>query len=196
MSEIIPKERVLKSVRKGLVVPAVNPFLNLDVDTSVYNMSKLSDQEQIVSGFLSLPNAHFQACNNKFEFLLLFKKLMDAKGWKDPVCHTNALTDLFEDNGIPIQVNIPGTNNPFISTCNKLLSKPSLLVFDLRYHYMRKILAAPILVIVATESQLSSYQSDKKFFELSPLEVQTRCAINPAKLENKEVYLFLINDVL
>jgi hypothetical protein len=44
-------------------------------------MSKLSDQEQIVSGFLSMPNAHFQACNNKFEFLLLFKKLKDAKGY-------------------------------------------------------------------------------------------------------------------
>lgn len=196
MSEIIPKEKILKSVRKGLVVPSVQPFANLDFDTEIYNDTKVKKEESVVEVYLEKEHSYFQSCGNKYEFLLTLKKLMDVKGWKEPVCHENALSELLNDNGIKTQLNIPDEKNPLITMCVKALSKPSVFLFDNRFQLVRKILAAPTLILVLTESQMKVYYEDKSHFALNPLQNYTHCAIHPKELVNKDTYLFVINDIL
>jgi len=194
MSEIIPKEKILKNVRRGLLFPSVAPFSNLDFDSEIYNDTRVKNEESIIQTFLSNENAYFQACGNKYEFLMLFKKLMDIKGWKEPVCHETSITELLNDNGIKTQVNMPMDNSPIITTCIKALSKPSVFIFDNRFQLVRKILSAPIIVLVLTESQLKPYYKDKSYFQLNPLDNHSRMSIFPKDLINKEVYIFTLSD--
>ncbi|MCK9481002.1 MAG: hypothetical protein M0R38_04470 [Bacteroidia bacterium] len=196
MLEIIPKEKILKSVRKGLVVPSEKPFADLDLDIPIYNKSLVKKEESIIKVFLQNENAFFQSCSNKYEFMSTLHKLIDARGWKDPVCQETLLSELLNTNGINTHVNSPTKKSPFITTCAKALSKPSVLIFDYRFQFIKKIMAAPILIIVMTEQQLSVYSEDKSFLQLNAVENYTRCAIHPRVLQDKEVYFFFINDSL
>lgn len=196
MSEIIPKERLLKNVRKALVSPSQRPFKNLDFDSNLYNQEAFNNPDYSLQHYVSLNNTYFKACNNKYEFLLQFIELSELNNWKEPVCHNNALVTLLEENGVEVQVNAPSVQSPLITTFNKMNSKPALMFFDLRYHYIRKILEAPVLIIVASESQIAEYQYHKKYTELNPLDNTTKCSIIVDELIKKETYLFIIKDEL
>jgi hypothetical protein len=196
MSEIIPKERILKSVRKGLVVPSPNPFPVLDFDSPIYNEKLLNNEDSLISTFVNIPNTFFKHCSNKYDFLLSFNELSKQKAWKSIVCHSTNLTELFEDNGFQVHLNSPTANSPLVTTCNKLFNNPASLIFDMRHQYIKKILMAPVLVIVASESQIVNYQADKRFFELPVLENHSKCILSPRMLVNHETYLFLLNDLI
>lgn len=196
MSEIIPKERLLKNVRKALISPSQRPFVNLDFDSGLYNQSAFNNPNHSLQHYTKLNNTFFKACNNKYEFLLQYIELAELKAWKDPVCHNSTLVKLLEDNGVGVQVNSPTNTNPLIATFNKMNNKPSLMFFDLRYHFIRKVLEAPVLIIVASESQIADYSFDKKYTELSPLDNTTKCSIVIDELIKKETYLFIVKDEL
>jgi hypothetical protein len=194
MSEITSKEKIIKNIRKALVVPFKNPLNNMELEESIYNTDTLSRTETIITSFLEQEKKYFQVFNNKYEFLLALKKLMDKKKWRDFVCHTQNISDLLEENGIPFHVNSPESKSPMITTVNKLISKPSTVVFDLRYHLFRKIIVAPVLIIVAFENQIVPFSSDKKTVELTPMDNHSLCMVKTEALKEQEVYLFLIND--
>ncbi|MCO6495864.1 MAG: hypothetical protein J5I91_09325 [Bacteroidetes bacterium] len=196
MSEIIPKEKILKNIRKGLVTPSEKQFGDLDLDSAIYKDSKVRKEESIIEVFLQNENAFFQSFSNKFEFLTTLNQLKKARGWKEPTCQDATLTELLNSNGIATHVNTPTKKNPLITTCSKALSKPSVLIFDHRFQFVKKILSAPILIIVMTENQLGIYLEDKSSLQINALENYTRSAIHPAVFQDKEVYYFFINDTL
>ncbi len=196
MLEILSKEKILKNIRKGLVVPSEKPFADINLDSPIYKEEKVKKEESIIQVFLQNENAFFLSCSNKFEFLSTLQKLIEVRNWKEPVCQETALSQLLNENGIITHVNSPSKKQPFITTCHKALSKPSVLLFDYRFQFVKKILAAPILIIAMTEQQLSVYHEDKSSLQLNPLENFTKCAIHPRILQDKEVYFFFINDSL
>ena len=101
---------------------------------------------------------------------------------------------MLANNGIKSNLSDPDEFSPFITTCVELVTRPVLFSFDLRTHDLRKILSAPHLIIVAKEMQIKNYIQEKKFFQFSPMETNSKTMINPNRLEDKTVYLFTVHD--
>lgn len=196
MSEIIPKEKILKNVRKGLVVPSPNPFPKLELETNVFCVETPAFEGYPFEAFLSQPNTFFQACTSKFEFLHFLKKLSDQKGWKEPVCFESALTELLNDNGMKTQVGNPSENTPLLSSCHKIISYPGQFVFDTRFQLLRRIVSSPVIVLVAFTSQIKTGEAERNHLGTNALENFTKAHIDAHYLAQKESYLFLINDTI
>jgi hypothetical protein len=196
MSEIIPKEKILKNVRKGLLVPAPAPYGKIELESSVFIEDTIQNESYAIEAFLACHGTFFHACSSKFEFMMVLNKLIEEKGWKEPICFESLLTDLLNDNGIKTQVGNTNDNTPLLSTCHKIIGYPGQFVFDTRFQLLRRVLSSPILLMVAYTSQIISANSERTNQVLSPLDNFTKASIQAHHLSQKESYFFLINDTV
>jgi hypothetical protein len=192
MSEIIPKEKILKNVRKGLVIPVQNSFQKLDLDSPVLGLFNTTDAiEKYIVDMAAFENVFFSACANKFEFLLQLKALMEEQNWKNFICYDSFLTDLLEDNGLIVTVNDPNSEYPLLSSCTDINISSKSCIFDHRYQDIRKILASNILILLIRESQM---KKENPVQALGPMDNIIKTDIKTKELRNKLLYVFTIRD--
>jgi len=192
MSEIIPKEKILKNVRKGLVTPVKNSFQKLDLDSPVLRLLNTTDAiEKYIVDMAAFENVFFSSCANKFEFVLQLKALMEELNWKDFICYDSFLTDLLEDNGLIVTVNDPNSESPLLSSCTDVNISSKSCIFDHRYQDIRKILASNILILLIRESQM---KKENPVQALGPMDNIIKTDIKTKELRNKLLYVFTIRD--
>lgn len=192
MSEIIPKEKILKNVRKGLVVPVQNSFQKLDLDSPIIRVFNTSDAiDKYIVDLTQYENVFFSACANKFEFLLQLKGLMEEKNWKNIICYDSILTDLLEDNGMVVTVTDPNADTPLLSSCSDMNVALKSCIFDHRYQDIRKILASNILILLFRESQM---KKENAGHVLGPMDNVIKTEIKTKELLNQLLYVFTIRD--
>jgi hypothetical protein len=192
MSEIIPKEKILKNVRKGLVVPVQNSFQKLDLDSPIIKLLNPQDAiEKYIVDMAAYENVFFSACSNKFEFVLQLKALMEEQNWKNIICYDSFLTDLLDDNGLLVTVNDPNSETPLLSSCTDLNLSSKSCIFDHRYQDIRKILASNVLILLIRESQMKKEMNGQA---LGPMDNIIKTEVKTKELRNKLLYVFTIRD--
>jgi L-lactate dehydrogenase complex protein LldG len=100
--ELLSKEKILKKVRLALNFKQKNPYLNIDLDSSVF--APLPSDESLVESFarnFTTHNGSFIACDNQFDFIDKFLTLIEQRKWKFMFCWEDDLQKKLKDVTIP-----------------------------------------------------------------------------------------------
>ncbi|MCY7410851.1 MAG: LUD domain-containing protein [Chitinophagales bacterium] len=89
------KERILKNIRKALIQPTDQPFLNVDSTASVYQAPSDTLDVIFAEEFKKI-QGNFIYCENERQFLENLSVLAQEKDWQNLYAWEYALQDLFQ----------------------------------------------------------------------------------------------------
>ncbi len=89
------KERILKNIRKALIQPTDQPFLNVDSTASVYQPPSDTLDVIFAEEFKKI-QGNFIYCENERQFLENLSVLAQEKNWQNLYAWEFALQDLFQ----------------------------------------------------------------------------------------------------
>lgn len=90
------KERILKSVREGLMSPSEHPFPNMDFEQSIYPPLEDGLDLSFVKHFVHEQGGEFVYCGDPKEFVAHLDQLLNEKKWDKLYCVDPDLQILFD----------------------------------------------------------------------------------------------------
>ncbi len=213
MQDSTPREKVLKKIRNALIHKTNQPFLNIDVDKSVYVVSPDSPEEQFAKAFTKV-GGQFVFCENELEFLENIISLAEQKGWKNFFCWETKITDLMDQCDFPYQQK---ENENFeegmigITLCEALVARLGSVMVSSRQQSGRRLPGISTThIVLAYTSQIVQELKDglqfirTKYQDQLPSQIATITGPSrTADIEKtlvtgahgpKEIFIFLVDD--
>lgn len=161
MSEITPKETLLKRVRQALVEKTKNPFPDIDLDASVYQEFDKDVAVEFAENYTQAKGA-FIYNTHLFEAIDNFITLMENKRWTKMLCKDESLTKRFADTGIEFQKNHRQGDflDAYVIHCECLVSKTGSIVISSHQTQLELTDETPCLVVFAYTKQIVREMKD------------------------------------
>lgn len=213
MQESTPREKVLKKIRNALIHKTTQPFLNIDLEKTVYTFSTDGSEEQFAKAFTKV-GGQFVYCESELEFLEKFILLAEQKEWKKFFCHEKRITDLMDQCDFPYEEK---ENTNFeegmvgITLCEALVARLGSVMVSSKQQSGRRLVVIPTThIVLAYTSQLVTDMKDalqfikNKYQEQLPSQIATITGPSrTADIEKtlvtgahgpKEIFVFLVDD--
>lgn len=192
MLETTNKEKILKSIRKGLVKPFVSIKKDIDHDSNILDEFFFSNPKNFAEYFTDDFNS-LVICHNEEDFLHALLTLKNKKSWKSLLTDDSEIINLLDTAGIAHSLYFEGSSH-YVTTCHELLTDPSSIVFDGSKNNPDAIINAPAIIVYAYLEDIRDFlpmvnqKQESTVFEESSL---FSFDLRNHKSLNKEVYLFL-----
>lgn len=212
MLDSTPREKILKKIRNALIHKTNQPFQNIDLEKSVYNLSDESAEERFAKAFTGA-GGQFVFCENELEFLENVITLSEQKGWKHFFCHERKITDLMNQCAFPYEKK---ENANFeegmvgITLCEALVSRTGSILVSSKQQSGRRLVVIPTThIVLAFTSQLVNEIKDGLQFirnKYDDLPSQIATITGPSRTADiektlvtgahgpKEIFVFLVDD--
>ncbi len=211
MKETTSKEKVLKNIRDALVDRMPAPFVDVDVESNIYNTTGEDFLEESFAKAFIQANGKFVFCQEVEDLAENLKTLIKKAGLKKIYCREDYLVSLLAALGSDIEHDHEKvfSCHAAVTGCEVLIARHGTIVCSSNNAGRKGMVAAPIHVVIATSHQLvesiadamqyvnEKYGKDKPSL-ISFLTGPSRTADIEKTLVHgahgpKEVYLFLLD---
>jgi L-lactate dehydrogenase complex protein LldG len=212
MQESSPREKILKKIRKALIHPTLNPFPDIDLDSSVYKRSKEPLAIEFAQEFRRV-GGNFVFCESELDFVENVIILAQKKKWGNFYCwekniqeHLTSCEFPFEAGDLNFKDSMVG-----ITLCEAIIARTGSILVSSRQLSGRRLFIYPhIHIVLAYTSQLVADNKDGLNFLKTKYPTSFPSLVTsitgPSKtndIENtevvgahgpKEIYLFMIDN--
>ncbi len=156
MKESTSKEKVLKSIRDALVDRMQAPYVDVDVESRVFNgMGSEFMEESFAKAFIKA-NGKFVFCQEVRDLAEGLQTLIEESSFKKLFCNEDFLLSLLEALGAEIEQN---PDNIFscdasVSSCEVLIARHGSIVCSSANTGRKALVVPPVHIVVATSHQL------------------------------------------
>ena len=156
MKESTSKEKVLKNIRDALVDRMPAPFIDVDVESNLYNTTGEDFLEESFAKAFIQANGKFVFCPEVKELAESLQILINEAGLKKIYCIEDYLVALLDSMGAELEQN---PENVFschasVTGCEVLIARHGTIVCSSNNAGRKGIVASPIHIVVATSHQL------------------------------------------
>jgi hypothetical protein len=127
MKEATSREKVLGSIRNALIHASDNPWVDVEMESSIHALIDNDAAITFATGFTAT-GGKFVYCEDEDVFLQLLYKLLKEKGVLTPYLPENSLSDLLTDARIPFTTDVPADQKMLISKCQGLLASRAAII--------------------------------------------------------------------
>ena len=156
MSVVNDKERMLKSVRDALIERVANPYLGLDLETSVYHDPKTGLDIEFAENFIR-NGGKFVYCEGIQEAVDSIRFFAQQEDWDKIYCAEDTLKRILTHAGLPFTDN---PNELFVrkagmTTCDFLIAQTGSILFSSQSASGRRILSVlDTHIVIGTIAQI------------------------------------------
>ena len=211
MKESTSKEKVLKNIRDALVDRMQTPFVDVDVESNLYNTMGADYLEESFAKTFIKANGKFVFCPEVKDLAENLQSLIKDAKLEKIYCKEDYLLTLLDSMGADIEQN---TENIFschasVTGCEVLIARHGTIVCSSQIAGRKGLIVPPVHIVVATSHQLvesiadaMQYINEKYRKEKPSLITFLTGPSRTADIEKtlvhgahgpKEVYLFLLD---
>jgi L-lactate dehydrogenase complex protein LldG len=213
MQDSSPREKILKKIRNGLIQTTLNPYPDVDLERSVYKVSKEPLVIEFVQEFRAV-GGQFVFCESELDFVENLVLLAQQKKWNNFFCWEPTLQQHLSTCDFPFESSDMNFKDSYvgITGCEALIARTGSILVSSKQQAGRRLFIYPhIHVVLAYSSQLLPDTRDGLNFMQGKYPDRLPSLISnisgPSKtndIENisvtgahgpKEIYLFLIDDI-
>lgn len=211
MKETTSKEKVLKSIRDALVNRMQAPYVDVDVESKLFNNIDSEYLEESFAKAFIKAKGKFVFCPEVKDLAESLQVLIHKSGLKSIYCHEEFILDLLESLGAEIEQNPDQVFfcDASVTSCELLVARHGSIVCSSMPAGRKGLVVPPVHIVVATSHQLvesiaeAMQYLDKKYGKEKPsllsfITGPSRTADIEKTLIHgahgpKEIYLFLLD---
>lgn len=160
MSNLTPKETVLKRIRQALVERTPNKFPDVDLDTQVY-VSPTDLITDFAAQFTQIAG-QFVYCANRFDALDQILTLVEERRWTHLFCWEEELLGQLRDIALPVKSTQRELEHveAALTTCEALIARTGTILLSSRRNSRALTVYPPVHLVWATRKQLVAELKD------------------------------------
>jgi len=153
--EPTPKERMLKSIRRGLIEKKENPYPELD--PSPLYPPNLESLDLIFATEFTKVKGEFIYCEDEMDFIQQFQSLVQERSWKDIRVWDHPLKEILRKNKVDFNSTKENLQNAEVgfTLCEALIARNgSVLVSSGMESGRGLMILPPVHIVIAFQKQL------------------------------------------